>query len=116
MVCVTVTSHQRIHLLILHLFIQGTFAEHNCPTKRIFLVLWVLCEQSELQVAFGNEFVQLLLGLGEVTHLPLQLFMAGNQSRINSITSAGGDNTAKSKKKKKVVYGLQTHIQATFII
>lgn len=45
----------------------------------------VLCEQSELQVAFGNELVQLLLGRCEVTHLPLQLLMPGNQRSIDSV-------------------------------
>lgn len=65
--------------------------------KRIFLVLRVLCEHSELQVAFGNEFVQLLLSLREVTHLPLQLLMPGNQSCIDSIAPAREDNAANLK-------------------
>lgn len=60
--------------------------------KRIFLVLRVLCEQSELQVAFGNELVQLLFGVLEVTHLSVQVLLAGNQRRINSIPPAGEDS------------------------
>lgn len=39
--------------------------------KRIFLVLWVLCEQSQLEAAFGDELVELLLSFGEITHLLL---------------------------------------------
>lgn len=44
-------------------------------TKRIFLVLWVLGEQSQLHTGFGDELVQLLLGLSEFAHLPLQLLV-----------------------------------------
>lgn len=47
--------------------------------KRIFLVLRVLGEQPQLHAGLGDELVQLLLGLGEVAHLPLQLLVPRNQ-------------------------------------
>lgn len=65
--------------------------------RRIFLVLRFLCEQSELKAAFGNEFVQLILGLCEVTHLPLQFLAAGDHSRIDPIATAGENTKSKPK-------------------
>lgn len=46
-----------------------TQRERQTRHKRIFLVLGILSEESELEVTLGNELIQFLLRLCEVRHL-----------------------------------------------
>lgn len=61
----------QIKMTTLPIIIFVTDEDQFVKIKRIFLVLWVLCEQSQLQAALGDQLVELLFGLSEVTHLLL---------------------------------------------
>lgn len=61
----------------------------------------ILRQQLELQIALGDELVQLLLRLHQGAHLPLQILVTGHRRPVDTVTTGERRQGAKRRREGK---------------
>lgn len=68
----------------------------NLAVERISLALRLLCQQTELKIAFGDESVEPLLRCGEVAHFLPQVLLEVHRGPVDAVPAVKDEQTTRS--------------------